>query len=329
MSQTFQIALVGAGGIAKAQQSAANASERVKISAVVDVSEQARATVEAPGFASVKEMLDDPGVRENVHAAVVCTPPAVREQVVRPLLEAGVPVLCEKPLARTEDEAEQLVTLAKKHEQVPTAVAYCHRFTPAVIEMKRRAETGELGRVVRFENTFACWHPTMRERWMSDVPVSGGGSFIDTGCHSLDLFRYLCGEGTVTGAVFHREWEGRGESNATVLLKATESTIVAGGAAGVIASGWQEPDRFTLTLVGTRGLLSYDYAKPTELYWQPSHEGVPQTLTVETHEVRFRKQLEAFADFVAGGHRGDLCNFDQAAAVARMVDKANAFGNLI
>lgn len=326
MSESFDIALIGAGGIARAHRAAAEATDRVRVAAIVDTSETVRAASTLPAFESIEALLtSDAG--ERIRGAVLCTPPSVRGEAIRPLLEAGKAVLCEKPLARSEEEAAALVDLARKYPHVPTAVGYCHRFTPAVEEMKRRAVAGDLGTLIRFENTFACWHPTMRTSWMSDVQVSGGGSFIDTGCHSLDLFQFLCGNGTVTGAVFHREWEGRGESNATVLLKADS------GAAGMIASGWQEPDRFIVTLVGTAGLLSYDYARPTELSWQPSHDAPPQTLSVETHEVRFRRQLEHFASWVEGGAaaegRGELCNFESARAVARMVDKATAVGSLI
>lgn len=327
MSQSFDIALIGAGGIARAHLAAASVSRRIRASVVVDPDPDARRKVEgAQEFDSVAALLASDA---RPRAAIVCTPPSVRMDVLRPLFEAGVPVLCEKPLARTGAEAESLVSLAARHRDVPGAVAYCHRFTPAVIEMKQRARAGELGTIVRFENTFACWHPAMEKGWMSDTSVSGGGSFIDTGCHSLDLYRFLCGDATVGGAVFHREWEGRGESNATVLLKPAGRGMTA-KAAGVISSGWQEPDRFTLALIGTRGTLTYDYSKPTELFWTPSHAGQPETITVETHEVRFQRQLEAFIDWVARGgdekSRGMLCSFMEAAAVARLVDEANAIG---
>jgi len=157
---------------------------------------------------------------------------------------------------------------------------------------------------------------------MSDEPVSGGGAFLDTGCHSLDLFRFVLGEpaggGDVRGALFHKAWPGRGESNATVLLAG------AGGAAGVIQSGWQEPERFTVTLVGTRGLLGYDYMNPSELAWRPSDPqfGEPATLAVESHEVRFSRQLGAFLSAASGGEAGDLCTFAEAAEVQRLTDAA-------
>lgn len=311
-SQPFRIALIGVGGIAAAHLGAADQVGDVTVAAAVDSSPQAleKLTGKAATFASVKALLD---ADVPVEGAIICTPPGARADVLKPLFERGIPVLCEKPLARTADEAQKLVRIAGER----SAVAYCHRFTPAIVEMKRRLTAGDLGQPVRFENTFACWHPTMKERWMSDEPVSGGGSFIDTGCHSLDLFRFLLGDGRVEAATFHRAWTGRGESNATVLLSADDS-----GAAGVIASGWQEPERFTLTLVGTEALLSYDYMKPTELLLQPSHSGPAQTLEIESHDVRFARQLEAFRCLARDGERGALCDFAEGAKVNGLVDAA-------
>ena len=330
-SRPFRLALVGGGGIAQAHLAAARATAesdtRVAVAAVVDPAPHVRDAAAVSGidsFDSVAALLD--AAADALDGVVVCTPPSVRADVIGPLLEAGLAVLCEKPLARNPAEAERLVSLADERDAAGRCfVGYCHRFTPAMIEMRRRLRAGDLGAAVRFENTFACWHPTMRDRWMSDAPVSGGGSFLDTGCHSLDLFRFVLDErpggGRVRGAVFHTEWPGRGESNATVLLRA------AGGGAGVIQSGWQEPERFTVTLVGTKGLLHYDYLKAGQLVWQPSDGafGEPRTLEVESHDVRFTRQLQAFArrsrGTAAAGDE-DLCTFADAAEVARLVDEA-------
>src|SRR5438128_528183 len=82
-----------------------------------------------------------------------------------------------------------------------------------------RIATGQLAAVSRFENTFASPFPQMREHWMSEPAVSGGGSFVDSASHGLDLFLYLIGPAKVRSAVFHHAWPGRGESSATALLR--------------------------------------------------------------------------------------------------------------
>ena len=130
----------------------------------------------------------------------------------------------------------------------------------------------------------------MQTHWMSD-PSTSGGSFSDTGCHSLDLFRYLIGEGQVKAAALHHAWPGRGDSNATVFLQSNST-------AGVIFSGWAEADRWTVTVVGTKGTLAFDFEKPQQLEWRPTSQS-SQTIKVESADVRFSRQLQAFVAHAA------------------------------
>ncbi|MFN3168204.1 MAG: Gfo/Idh/MocA family protein [Phycisphaeraceae bacterium] len=320
MKAHTKLGLVGLGGISAAHRAAAEAEPAVGFIAGVDPNPAGREAfakaTNAATFESVASMLADDAVCEQLDGVVLCTPPAVRAELVGPLLERGIGVLMEKPAAHSLEHAQRLVDLAEQTPGVPARVAYCHRFTPAVVEMKRQIDAGELGELVRFENTFACWHPTMREHWMSDPALSGGGSLIDTGSHGLDLFHYLCGPSRLEGMVRRHGWSGRGDSNATLLVAAGSADAAI---AGVLNSGWAEPARFTLTVVGSKGLLGYDYEKPTELISKPS-EGESKTLAIETHEVRFARQLKAFADLLARPDRpSQLCTFAQAAAVAEVL----------
>ncbi|MCS7034470.1 MAG: hypothetical protein NZ561_10840, partial [Phycisphaerae bacterium] len=91
---------------------------------------------------------------------------------------------------------------------------------------------------------------------------------------------------------------------------------------GVVQSGWLEPARFVVTVVGTKGLVRYDYDVPTELLFQKA-EGGSRVLPVESHEFRFDRQLAAFADRASGGPTGaQLPSFAEATEVAEVVDSA-------
>lgn len=323
---SFAVAVIGAGGISNAHSAAAKDSGGlVRIAAVVDPNAEAAKKLadqhQAEVFTSIDALFAsiDAG-KTKVHGVVLCTPPTVRVEPVRQALERGIAVLVEKPLATNPEDAARIVEIADAHPDTLFAIAYCHRFAPPVVEMKKLVAAGKIGRLTRFENAFAFHHPPMAERWMSDPAVSGGGSFIDTGCHSLDLFRYLVGPAEVVGSVYDRDWDSRGESSATVLVKASEGPHA--GVAGVILAGWLEPERFVVDLVGTNGSLHYDYMKATDLVYRPGI-GEPEVIPVESHEVRFSRQLEHFAKAAQGNApRGDLADARDGLGAAEAVDNA-------
>lgn len=326
-----RLALIGAGGISRAHLAAIKEiSTRLAVVAVAEPDEKnrARAVEEtgAKGFASADALFEQSAAL-GLEGVLVCTPPNIRVPIVEQAISKKLAVFVEKPLAHDLNDSEKLEKLAKQSGK-PCVVGYCHRFTPAMIEMKRRADAGELGEVLRFENTFACWHPTMQKSWMSDKAVSGGGSFVDTGCHSLDLFRYLVGDASMTATIAHELWPGRGESNATALLRAI-STANHKKCVGVIQSGWAEPARFTVALTGTSASLFYDYEHPTALKLVPI-DGPARTLDVETHDVRFTRQLAAFADLLAGRDPAIRpADFTDGAKVAKLIDESNKLRQII
>lgn len=321
----FNLCLIGSGIISNAHAQAAAESPFLRVGAVVDTdSSRAQALasqIGAEAFDSFEDVLSSP-MREQLDGVVVCTPPSVRLDLVEQALATGLPVLIEKPLANTVEDAERLEALGQAHLDTPVRVAYCHRFTPATVRMKRMVEAGEIGALVRFENVFACWHPTMKDKWMSDPSVSGGGSLIDTGSHGLDLFHYLVGPSQHRAAVERFGWDGRGETNATLLIQSDAEKLHDASrrpVAGVLICGWAEPERFTTTLVGTAGLLHYDFALPTKLRYQPS-QGNPEMIEIETHDARFRRQLEAFANLCRHPDQAsELATLREGLAVTRVI----------
>lgn len=340
-SGEVRLAFIGAGGIAATHATALAAGApggRLVAAADPDESRAGALVTAQNGMAlsSGEALLD--GLRAGrveADALVVCAPPNVRRAVVGPALELGLDVLVEKPLAANVAEARELAALADRHGDRVTAVGYCHRFTPALLDMRRRVAAGDIGRPTRFENTFAFHHPAMAGSWFSDPEVSGGGSFLDTGCHSLDVFQFLLGRPEVVGAVFDRAWAGRGESSATVLVRSAAGADSAadvhgaggsGGVGGVIQVGWLEPARFCVRLVGTEGSLFYDYENPEQLT-RTAPSGEDESIPVETADVRFERQMAAFVGAVrdrrAAGEAG-LATFADGLAVAEAVDAASA-----
>lgn len=324
----IKLSLIGAGNIAAAHAAAAESlAGRVEVVAVVDPRLSAASAMAdrfgAKAFESVAHLLADATTAEAIGAALICTPPSARVDLVQQVLERGWAVLVEKPLAHRLIDAERLSRLSASFPNQPAAVGLCHRFTPAVDAMAEITRRGEIGRLVRVENVFAATIPGMDTHWMSDPEVSGGGSLLDAGSHSLDLMQHLVGPCELAGAVTSHAWPGRGDSNATILLR--------GGAGGVteslapvacqIATGWAEPTRFHLRLTGERGAIAYDFEKAQQLTVIDA-SGETRVDSVETHESRFARQLDRFlASVEARRLLAPLCSFTDAARIMRLIAK--------
>jgi len=133
----------------------------------------------------------------DVLLTVITTPPPLHAAHAAVGLQHGTHILCEKPLAGSLPDAESMVQLARRHDRL-LALGMTRRFFPCFVEARRRIQSGEFGKRLRF---------TYREGEVFTWPVasaaafrrasSGGGILLDKGVHVLDCLLYLFGQGTV------------------------------------------------------------------------------------------------------------------------------------
>ncbi len=112
--------------------------------------------------------------------------------------EAGKHVFCEKPLARTAEEAKTMLDAVQK-AGVKHMVAYNYRFVPAIVLARNLIASGALGRIFHFRAVYLQdWiiDPEFPMTWRFTKEVAGSGSLGDLGSHILDLGRFLVGEPT-------------------------------------------------------------------------------------------------------------------------------------
>jgi predicted dehydrogenase len=183
--------MVGAGAIAQSYSQSFTMTDRASLLAVCDIREDAAEAVagahQANSYTNIDEMLK----RETLDAVIVCTPPVTHPELCTKVMQAGLHVLCEKPLAIDSSSARQMLEQAKACE-VKFTMASKFRYVDDVLRAKAIVTSGILGEIVLFENTFAG-HVDMSTRWNSNPEISGGGVLIDNGTHSVDIVRYLLG----------------------------------------------------------------------------------------------------------------------------------------
>jgi len=111
--------------------------------------------------------------------------------------ERGKHILCEKPLARTADEAQSMVEAVQK-AGVKNMVAFNYRFVPAIRQIRKLVDSGLLGQIYHFRAVYLQeWvmaHYDLPMIWRLQKSVAGSGALGDLGAHIIDLGRYLVGE---------------------------------------------------------------------------------------------------------------------------------------
>lgn len=199
MATKLRVGIAGCGKIASAHFAAYQKADEADVVAVYDhVTSAAERFAEQAG-AHVTQSIEEMIEKHRLDAVSICTPPAVHMENCLPFLNAGIPVLCEKPLEVNAASAADLSAEVKKSGTL-FMVAFCHRFHPAIIELKRLIEDGQLGNPLLFRNIFGGFVP-LSGNHRTDPAISGGGCLIDHCCHSIDLFRFLAGDPTHVQAI--------------------------------------------------------------------------------------------------------------------------------
>ena len=131
-----RVAVIGAGAFGRNHVRVVSENPRAQLTHVVDAS-QPRATKEAaPYAAAAVTQIDE--ILGKVDAAIVAAPTSAHAEIGCKLLEAGIDVLVEKPIAPTLNEADQLIEAAARNNRI-LQVGHLERFNPAIVELERLA----------------------------------------------------------------------------------------------------------------------------------------------------------------------------------------------
>jgi 1,5-anhydro-D-fructose reductase (1,5-anhydro-D-mannitol-forming) len=194
-ARAFRWAIAGHGWVARDHMAPGIAAAGGRVVAVADPAAAARARFAGPSFDDVAAML----AAEPVDALYVATPNHAHLAPVRAAAAAGVPVLCEKPLAASLADAEAIVAAAAA---LPVAgTAFDQRHHPAHRAITDAIAAGAIGRPVAVRIVYACWvdprwspEGAGAPNWRADPAAAGGGATIDLALHGLDLAEMLVAE---------------------------------------------------------------------------------------------------------------------------------------
>jgi len=152
---------------------------------------RAKSLAEKFGVQNVYDDFDN-FLKSDIDAVFVASENAHHYEQVIKAARAGKNVLCEKPLALTSAQAEEMVNVCKENK-VLLAVNYVHRYHPLVIKAKELIVDQKLGKLVSINVHFNIdFPPDNNFRFKKEL--SGGGALRDIGTHMIDLLRYFGGD---------------------------------------------------------------------------------------------------------------------------------------
>ena len=295
MSTPLRTAVIGAGQMGRLQARVVSECEETELVALVDhdpATERIALGAHTEWLRSIEEL-------PPLDLAVVAVPTAEHAAVAIPLLRAGVPVLVEKPIAATVDQAEALIAAAAA-AGVPLGVGHVERFNPAVRGLQEKLAAGELGRVFQ-----------VRAERLSPFPVRVGdtGVAFDLATHDLDLMCELAGTPVRLTAEIDRKAHRTYEDLIAATLRFDSGII------GLLEVNWLTPTKVRrLTVTGEGGMFVVDYLNQHLTLYENAHEreswltldffdGVTEgdvTRFAIPREEPLRAQLEAFVRAVRG-----------------------------
>jgi myo-inositol 2-dehydrogenase/D-chiro-inositol 1-dehydrogenase len=300
MPPSFRLGLIGAGRMGRTHMRAFAGSGRVAVTAIAEVSEQARRAVEPSGAAlypGIGPMLDGAAV----DGILVTAPSDQHARIISEVAERGLPILCEKPCGVTAAQTRAAVQTAEA-AGVPFQVAYWRRYVPALAGLRERMASGELGTV----HLVTCY------QWDLEPPPAAfrahsGGILADMGVHEFDQLRWLTGQditalsavasGPVPGGLGDPPDQAPDVDSAQVIAE------LSGGGTGFISLGRYHPagDMARAEAFGTLGTVRCDFLDPAE----------GERAQLEA----VRRQAESFAAFARGGPCEGATGADAIAAL--------------
>lgn len=254
-----KIGVIGCGSIAQHRHLPEyKMNEQVELVAVCDINtERANSVAQQYGvkaYTNYEELL----ASGTVEAVSVCTPNYLHAPISVAALNSGVHVLCEKPMATSEEEAKAMIEAAKTNGK-KLMIGHNQRFVASHQKARELIEKGEIGKIYSFRTAFGHggpegWSVDGKNSWFFKKDEAFIGAMGDLGVHKTDMLRYILNEEIVEVGAFvesNAKDFANVDDNAVCVLK-TESGII-----GTLAASWAyngKEDNSTI-VYGEKGIL--------------------------------------------------------------------------
>jgi myo-inositol 2-dehydrogenase / D-chiro-inositol 1-dehydrogenase len=222
MAEKVRVGVVGSGFISNIHVDGLKHVKEAEIVAVASktpgkAAEFAHARGIPEAYEDYRRILE----RSDIDAITVAVPNYLHEELVVAAAQAGKHIMCEKPFARTIEEAQRMLD-AVKAAGVKLVYGEMLCFAPKYVRAKRLVDEGALGEVFLVKQSEE--HDGPHSPWFWDVERSGGGVLLDMGCHSIEFARWILNRPKVKsvtaqmGTFVHHD-KTRGEDHSICIIE--------------------------------------------------------------------------------------------------------------
>lgn len=193
----IRIGFIGSGGNARGHMGRMLEAREVEVVALTDPNPEMLAAArrqhpsleQTPCYDDFRRMLAETAM----DAVVISTPHTTHKEQIMGSLDAGLHVLCEKPLVCSVADAHEVIAKLEGSGKVGL-LSYQRHYQPEFRYIRQCIASGELGRVT-FVSALQCqnWKNGTRGSWRQDPALSGGGQLNDSGSHLLDIILWVTG----------------------------------------------------------------------------------------------------------------------------------------
>lgn len=293
----LNVAVIGVGSMGKNHARVYSEMDNVDLVAISDVDKSAAAIArkcKTNCYTNYRDMLK----KEKIDAVSLCVPTRMHKDIALDLIKNNVNVLVEKPIAADIEEAKLMINEAE-NKKIKLMVGHIERFNPVVMELKKRINKNELGKIYKVH----CIRMGPSVHRIYDV-----GVIIDLAIHEIDVLRYII------DSKIRRVYAETAQK-----IHSTHEDLLIGtirfnnDVLGVINANWLTPKKVReIAVTGEKGMFVANYLTQ-ELYFHENDfvrknvdyksysmtilEGRTIKLEVENREP-LRNELEAFAECI-------------------------------
>lgn len=313
--EKLRIGFIGAGRVADVHYNALHKCiDMAQLVAFCDTRKEAVLSRQkewnVTGYGSVDSMLNS----VHLNAAVVLVPHDIHLEIMKKCLEKKLPVLLEKPIASTMDEAYEITELSQK-AGVPVLIGHNGLFHPSLDKVVRFIEEGWIGKPLMASAKSLQWLDFKPWDFRKSREKTGGGAWMDCAGHLIYRLNAVLGEvEDVSGYVSHQardEMEGEDTALATLLYTngvIAQAMVSYGCKLPGYEKDWPSGCQQMLMISGDRGMVEYHICPEPLIRYYTELAGCKfaepgkwtEMIIDEPFEVSFDEQMHHFLECVNG-----------------------------